>query len=613
MGMKRDSIDGDDFFSQYQPMKRMMRWLTGWAAVAGVLLFRCATMPEQYVSLDPQAAYAGMASCQPCHQRIYREYLETGMGRSMHRPDPARRIERFDAESVVQDPKLRLAYHPFWEDGRMFIREFRLDGADTVYQRTEQVDYVVGSGHQTRSYLMERNGYLYEMPLTWYVEAGVWDLSPGYEVQNSRFSREIGQECMGCHTGKTEFVPGSKHRYREISLGIDCEKCHGPGQRHIELMQAGHLVDVGEHIDYSIVNPGKLPASLQFDVCQQCHLQGINIPRPGRQVEEYRPAMRLQEVYDVFLEQHADPDAFGIASHAERLQQSRCFLESEGRLTCTTCHNPHKQLSRSDTAYYVRRCQSCHRTGHEPLCSAAPELLQAQRGDCVSCHMPAGGTRDIPHVRFHDHRIRVLRSRNPGQAAGFSLYASAGASADAQGRAWLAWFEQQEPDPAWLDRAAGLLSPASADALARVARYQGRPQDALRLARQALAANPADPDLLFLTGELLEDLRQFQEAHDCYAAIFQAHPEAWEAGLKQAVTLLKARSGDRAALDEARALLETLRQMKPFEPRVLQNLGFVALNQGRWDEAERLFVEALRYDPDYRQALDNLALIRSRR
>ncbi|MEO1451526.1 MAG: multiheme c-type cytochrome, partial [Bacteroidota bacterium] len=262
-------------------MLARIKWIGVSACLLTILLAQCARRPLSYQSTNPENEYVGTQACQPCHQRVYNSYIQTGMGKSLYAPSPDQIIERFDSATVVYDPRHDFYYEAYWEGENMFIREFRIKGLDTTHQRREKVDYVVGSGHQTRSYLMERNGYWFEMPVTWYVNRQIWDLSPGYDVQNSRFDREIGAACLACHTGYIDYIEGSKNRYRFVSQGIDCEKCHGPGAIHIREMQSGTEVDVGEHIDYSIVNPAKLPINAQFDVCQQCHLQGINVPQNG--------------------------------------------------------------------------------------------------------------------------------------------------------------------------------------------------------------------------------------------------------------------------------------------------------------------------------------------
>lgn len=580
---------------------------------------RCTQRPQTFVNLSPEVQYTGDASCQSCHQKIYDSYKETGMGRALYRPDTSEIIETFGQEAIVFDPFSQYYYLPFYQKNEFFIKEFQLSGTDTTYQRTEKIDYIVGSGHQTRSYLLERNGYLYEVPITWYVSKQIWDLSPGYDAgNNSRFSREIGEDCLACHTGAFEYVKGSKHRYREITLGIDCERCHGPGEAHVKAMKAGREVDVGEVTDYTIVNPAKLPLSKRFDVCQQCHLQGLNVLEEGESVRDFRPGMDLHDVFHIFLESRPDSNAFGIASHAERLQQSQCFLQSEGKLSCTTCHDPHKSISVTDEQLYVRQCQSCHQPDRQIECGLDEQAQMLEEGNCISCHMPKGGTSDIPHVSFHDHKIRVLdttaEKRNLAAEKAFIeklICANDSTVPDSiLGKAYLLHFEKNAAEATYLLQAEKLLAQkGNAYERARIALYQGNLPKANSLINQAIKDQGESTLLLFQQGEILEARGQYENAFQAFSKAHQLNPEAFEAGLKAGTTLLLARAGQPAALTEARRIFDQLYEQKPFDPRLLTNLGFVAMNQQKIEEAEGFLVKALKLEPHDVQALENMVFL----
>jgi SOS response regulatory protein OraA/RecX len=604
---------------------------------------RCSSPPvPKYASLDPSTQYVGMETCASCHENTYRSYQQTGMGHSLYLPDRDDIIERFGPEEVVYDPQKNFYYLAAWQGEEMFIKEFRLQGQDTVFQRTEKVSFIVGSGHQTRSYLMERNGYWYEMPITWYVEKQIWDLSPGYKDNNSRFAREIGQECLSCHTGHNEYLAGSKNRFAKVAHGIGCEKCHGPGSVHVELAEKEQLPEEGT--DYSIVTPSNLPIGKQFDICQQCHLQGVNVYRPGKSIADYRPGMALTEVMDVFIERPKNANAFGIASHAERLMASQCFIQSAGKLTCTTCHNPHKSISVTDPKRYVRQCTNCHASTQATVgsgavdnetvssnsgrsgqwseaksvsggCSAPQELQMTKQGDCISCHMPQGETRDIPHVSFHDHKIRVLRKTDSidiDEIRDFlrlQLATQETAPDSIWGQAWLLYFERHENSGQYLREAVAQLADGPTYPKAQAAFFSRRFEEALALINDHVQKQPDDAFGHYLHGETLEVLGQFAEAQQAYARAFLLQPESVEAGLKEVVTLLKARQGDVSALSTAANRLAELEQRKPFDERILTNLAFVRLNQGKLNEAENLLNRALALDPDYQLAKDNLSLL----
>jgi hypothetical protein len=97
------------------------------------------------------------------------------------------------------------------------------------------------------------NGYVYQAPATFYTQRGIWDLPPGFENgANSRFSRKIELECMSCHNGFPVMAEGSENKYSHVPGGIDCERCHGPGSRHVEEKRRGNIVDVTKEVDFPL-------------------------------------------------------------------------------------------------------------------------------------------------------------------------------------------------------------------------------------------------------------------------------------------------------------------------------------------------------------------------
>ena len=177
--------------------------------------------------------------------------------------------------------------------------------------------------------------YYTEMPLTWYVERELWDLSPGYTQVNQRFDRPITLDCLTCHNGRPGHEP-SQNFFADVPLGITCERCHGPGSAHVSAFEAG-----GEPSDSRIVNPADLPTDLQLDVCQQCHLTGETVYAPGHDATTYRPGRPLSAHRSVYVTQASidDPDDFGIASHARAHDAERVLRREPGHRPAHDLHD----------------------------------------------------------------------------------------------------------------------------------------------------------------------------------------------------------------------------------------------------------------------------------
>ena len=164
----------------------------------------------QFLNLHDSVKYVGKEVCRSCHADIYDSFLQTGMGRSFGLADLHRSKADWSGHELIYDEKLDFYYQAFTSDSALYMREFRLEGKDTVYQRVAQISYIVGSGQHTNSHLMDINGFVYQMPMTYYTQEGRWDLPPGFEGgNNSRFARTIQTECMTCHNAYPTQVPGA--------------------------------------------------------------------------------------------------------------------------------------------------------------------------------------------------------------------------------------------------------------------------------------------------------------------------------------------------------------------------------------------------------------------
>jgi Flp pilus assembly protein TadD len=131
--------------------------------------------------------------------------------------------------------------------------------------------------------------------------------------------------------------------------------------------------------------------------------------------------------------------------------------------------------------------------------------------------------------------------------------------------------------PVFLLCAAGLIgaaTSAAADTSADVARLAkaGQTEAALALVDQALAATPRDPQLRFRKGVLLAEARRDAEAITVFTQLIEEYPELAEPYNNLAV--LYAGQGD---YDKARAALEAAVRGNPAYATAYENLGDVYL------------------------------------
>lgn len=577
--------------------------------------------PNTYLNHNDTVKYVGIETCRSCHNDIYKTFIQTGMGQSFDLATRAKSAADFSKKHVVYDKYKDLYYTPSWKGDHMYITEFRLSGKDTIHRREEKVDFIVGSGQHTNSHMMNVDGYVYQMPLTWYAQKGKWDLPPGFENgHNVRFDRAIGFECMSCHNALPQFEENSTNKFNTVPQGIDCERCHGPGELHVKEKLAGNLVDTATQIDYTIVNPKKLVWERQIDLCQRCHLQGNAVLKPGKSFRDFRPGMDLSTVVDIYMPKYkGKEDEFIMASHAQRLKMSKCFLSEQNsgqsshssKLTCISCHNPHVSVKVTGKQVFNNVCGNCHNM--QSACTEKLSVRKVNNDNCWGCHMPKSGTIDIPHVTVTDHWIRIPVKQQQKKAlkefAGIYCINNPQSDAFTKSKAYLSYFEKFEGEATSLDSAQLYLK-----------EEKGISETDLTDARIHFFYLREDYNAIMQQSRNL-DANTCNNAWTCYRVgqAFQntGVSQSAEAWYKRAVTLAPANldfinklGSIQIELDNIAVGIQTLAssiKRNPKQASALTNIGFGYLKQGNTQLAMKYYDDALALNPDFEQALLNKA------
>jgi tetratricopeptide (TPR) repeat protein len=168
----------------------------------------------------------------------------------------------------------------------------------------------------------------------------------------------------------------------------------------------------------AIYNPGRDTKQAQRAICYQCHMEtsvdslGLRVLKADQDIFSYRPGRSFSEYAVQFSLRGRDRQGFQVVQHADLMEDSKCFQLSQGGMTCTSCHDPHRKAPEKDAAaHYRQRCLDCHPSGK--LARHTPAQLA---GNCVVCHMPRGVPTNASHTVFTNHRIGIYAGTGSVQA-----------------------------------------------------------------------------------------------------------------------------------------------------------------------------------------------------
>lgn len=213
-----------------------------------------------------------------------------------------------------------------------------------------------------------------------------WEaLNPAYK--GATFVKDAG-ECRACHKEPMQTFEHTLHARafqngKMPEQGL-CESCHGPASKHNE--------EPGPELKWANLTSGQ-----QAQVCQQCHQGGARMSfKAGAHLSSDVSCTSCHKVMEarserVLLARAREPETCYSCHSATRAQMSKSSHHPvrEGRLECSSCHNPHSSTpALLRTATISETCVSCHTEKRGPyVWEHAPV-----RESCTNCHDPHGST-----------------------------------------------------------------------------------------------------------------------------------------------------------------------------------------------------------------------------
>lgn len=377
---------------------------SGWRSMAAPACAEPGTPPAD--EGNHQAEYVGDDACRSCHADKVHSFHQTAHYLTSRMQDEDSILGSFAAGNNLLKTRNPILFFRMEERHTTAKPEFFetavVGTPPHTHERSEQIAFVIGSGGKGQTYLYWNEDLLFQLPVSYGRQLG-WVNSPGYQDGVANFDRPIIPRCLECHATYFESLglPVNRFSHAGFVLGIQCEKCHGPGKEHVrrETTKPTALSDS------AILNPAHFSRERQMNLCAWCHTGQGDALSP---VFSYIPGEPLNRYIRL---PHPPPDAPPDVhdNQVEMLKRSRCFQASG--MTCLTCHDPH--LTQHDLAAFSQRCIGCHK----PDSAIFRKPDHPLSNNCIDCHMPrletnlivfnSQGTSLRPEVR--SHWIRVYR------------------------------------------------------------------------------------------------------------------------------------------------------------------------------------------------------------
>ena len=353
--------------------------------------------------------FAGSEACEECHEDQYEVWLSSTHGRAGGAPSPDLVIAPFDGRPMrfydaVVTPSITA-------EGDYIFTVEQGQNAPIVLK----VSGVVGGGHMvgggTQGFVSEfPDGTVRFLPFDFIRDEAVWFCNtaimdawvpitpamrisdcmdwPPYRMMGTEGQNAACQECHGSQIQLTRDSDTGRYDTKIKSLSINCESCHGPSKRHVELADAG-LTDEDDEVAIDVL--ATLDKDGSLDVCFQCHALKSLV------TAGYLPGKRLDEFYSLRTWLVGASTFFPDGrvrrfAYQQNHRYSDCYLN--GSMTCVDCHDPHSQEYRDiwgrqlSDRFADEQCTDCH-----PSKAEQPELHTFHEpgtpgSACVDCHMP---------------------------------------------------------------------------------------------------------------------------------------------------------------------------------------------------------------------------------
>ncbi|MDG1818859.1 MAG: tetratricopeptide repeat protein [Porticoccaceae bacterium] len=371
----------------------------------------------QPVSFNSHKGYTGTESCIGCHQQQYQDWMGSHHDQAMQHASEATVKGDFNNSRFDSEGNSALFFKK--EDG-FYARLAGINNQVDDYK----ILYTFGTEPLQQYLVAFPNGRLQQLPVAWDTEQKKWfDPQPelkavaGEWVHWTEGGKNWNSMCSDCHSTNVEKNFNRLENSYSTSIAeinVACESCHGPGEKHIETVEAATFKPGTDnpHIDMmSAENPQVL-----VEKCARCHSRRQQLTAKfehgsSELLDHYLPSVLTAPLY------HGDGQIYDEVFVYGSFVQSKMYHSNIG---CIDCHQPHSTALKAEGN---QLCVTCHSSAefdtpkhhhHAQQSSIEKQLAEnlssgtkSAGNQCVDCHMP--GRIYMGNDFRRDHSFRIPR------------------------------------------------------------------------------------------------------------------------------------------------------------------------------------------------------------
>jgi tetratricopeptide (TPR) repeat protein len=346
--------------------------------------------------------YLGDAGCIACHKEEFNAWQRSHHDLAMQEVTEGTVLGDFDSISASIDG---VNYFFFKKEADFFVRIKEINGSENEYK----IAQVFGLT-PLQQYLVDfPDGKKQVLRVTWdtlekkwfhqYAGDRIFQTDWMHWTNGAQNWNTMCAECHSTNLKKDYFVEKDSFHTTYSSINVNCESCHGPGEKHVLWANS----DKSDKNMWVIMGNDQ---KTQLNMCAPCHARRVKLTKnfvPGKQFEDQYMVQNISSDY-----YHEDGQILDEDYVYGSFLQSK--MHAKG-IKCGDCHNVHSlELKFKGNTL----CLQCHvpDTFNSPKHHFHKENTEASQ--CINCHMT--GRYYMGNDFRHDHSFRIPR---PDQSVAF--------------------------------------------------------------------------------------------------------------------------------------------------------------------------------------------------